>query len=129
ASGSEEPESQSPIRRREGRREADEDAVAALWIWTWIALVVQSLAALKKRIVAEECVGEIALDEFSLRRVRRKVVDENSARFFGTKKIDRQLERAKIFWTIDQHRVAALQSCRQNFARVPVEKIDIRLGF
>src|SRR5947208_644280 len=68
-------------------------------------------------------------EEFSLGRVWRKIVDENGARFLGVQKIERQLERAKIFWTIDQDGIAGLQSPRQNLARIAVEQLDVRARF
>jgi hypothetical protein len=59
------------------------------------------LEALKKRIVPEECVGEIALNEFSLRRTRWKIVNENNAQLSSAEKIDSQLKRAEIFRAVD----------------------------
>ena len=56
-------------------------------------------------------------------------MDENGARFLGVQKIDRQLERAKIFWTIDQDGIAGLQSPRQNLARIAVEQLDVGARF
>lgn len=100
--------SQLPIRCRRGRRQADKNSVTSLRIRAWIALVIQTLKALEDRIVAEECIRPVALDEFSLRRVWREVMDENGAWFPGAQKIERELERAKIFWTIDQNGVTGL---------------------
>ena len=95
-------------------------------IWAGIAFVIQTLKALEERIVAKECVSEIALDEISLRRSRREIVNENRAGFSGAEKIDSQFERAEIFWAVDQDRVALLQALRQNLTGIAVEKIDIR---
>src|SRR5947209_13457232 len=118
--------SQFPIGSRQRRRQTDEGSVAPLRTRTGIALVIQTLEALKQRIVAEECIWPVALDEFSLRRACREVVDENGARFPGPHQIERKFERAKIFRAIDQNGVARLQSFPQNFARIAVEQFDIR---
>ena len=65
------------------------------------ASVVDGTTNRIRMIVAEECVRKIALDEFSLRRVGREIMNENGARFAGAEKIDSQLERAKILRPVD----------------------------
>ena len=52
-------------------------------------------------------------------------MDKNGAWFSGAEKTCSQLERTKIFWTVDQNGVTRLQSFRQNLTRIAVKKIDI----
>ena len=50
---------------------------------------------------------------------------ENQAWPSSAQKIKRELERAKIFGTIDQHGIAMLQTLRQNLTRIPIYEFDI----
>ena len=54
-------------------------------------------------------------------------MNENGAWLSGAQKLQGKFESAKIFRTVDQNGVTGLESLRQNFARVAVEKFNIRV--
>jgi len=90
-----------------------------------IAVFIQALELLEERVVAEKRCRPIALKKLSLSRTPRKIVNENRAWLSGPQEIECQPESAKIFRTVDQNCVTGLQTLRQDFARVAIEKLYV----
>lgn len=79
------------------------------------------------RVVTKESAWPIPLDELSRGLVLKKIVNENGARLTGAQQLQSQFERAEFLRPVNQNSVAALQSGREDIARIAVEKIDIRV--
>ncbi len=87
----------------------------------------------KRRVVAEKSARPMAFDKLPGRLASVEVMDKNGTRFARDQEPERQFQRPKFFWAINENRIAGLKPLRENLARIPVEKFDIRvrseLGF
>jgi hypothetical protein len=79
-------------------------------------------------IVAEKSARPVAFDKLSCWFTPVEVMDKNGARFAGGQKLERQFQRAKFFWAINENRITGLKPLREELARIPVEKFDICVG-
>jgi hypothetical protein len=84
------------------------------------------LEAPENRIIPEKCVWPVTVDEFSLRRSWREVVNEDRTRFPSSQEIERKPKGPEILRAVDQNGVTPLQSFWQDFARIAVEQFNIR---
>jgi hypothetical protein len=81
----------------------------------------------KFRLVAEERIRPIVIDELPPGRTGRAIVQEDDARFASPQQIERKLQRTKFLWTVDQNGVARLNESRQDFARVAEETFNVAM--
>jgi hypothetical protein len=81
----------------------------------------------KRGVVAEKSAWPMTFDKLPSRLAPVEVMDKNSARFAGGQEPERQFQRAKFFWAINENCIPGLKPLREYLARVPVEKFDIRV--
>ncbi len=81
----------------------------------------------KRGVVAEKSAWPMAFDKLPSRLAPVEVMDKNSARFAGGQEPERQFQRAKFFWAINENCIPGLKPLREYLARIPVEKFDIRV--
>jgi hypothetical protein len=79
----------------------------------------------KRRIVAKKGAGPMSLNKLPRRLTRMKIVNKNCARLLGAQQPQGEFKRAKIFWPVNENRVASLEPPWEDLAGITVEKLDI----
>ena len=83
----------------------------------------------KHRIVAKKSAAPMPLNKLPRRLTLMKIVNKNRARLPSAQQPQGELQGSKIFWPVNENGVAGLEPPGQDFARITVEKLDVRIWF